>query len=197
MADRLRGEPSAMGIRVWTFRDLLTGVLAILAIIIVFVTAGGYAPAAWLPRAPPVVIEAIPHVNILLSLASLVTIAYGWRAIRMGKIAQHQRAMLTAAGLFLAFLVLYLYRLTVLGGPADFEGARMIYRFVYLPVLTVHIGLAIVCIPLVFDALALGLTVSPGDLRRTRHPRVGRLAATLWILTYSFGIAVYFLLYWL
>lgn len=178
-------------------RDAITGMLATVAVLTVLIVAGGYAPAGFLPAASDELIALIPHVNVVISLVAIATITFGWTAIRLGSIAMHRRAMLAATGLFALFLILYLYRLAILGGPTGYDGSVTIYRFVYLPVLTLHIGLAIICIPLLFDAIALGLTVPIRRLPRTRHPRVGRIAAALWILSFSLGIVVYLLLYWI
>ena len=132
----------------------------------------------------------------MISLVAIGTIAVGWAAIRQGRVTRHRNAMVLAVGLFAVFLILYLYRLTMLGGPTGFDGSVTVYQYVYLPILTLHIGLAVVCIPLVFDAIALAITVPTEDLSKTRHPRVGRFAASLWIISYSLGITVYLLLYW-
>lgn len=171
--------------------------LAIVSVAIVLTVAGGQVPADWVPHASDRAIGAIPHANVLLSLGAIGVIAYGWRAIRNGDIARHRRAMLIATALFATFLVLYLYRLTVLGGPTGFDGGALLYAYVYLPVLGLHIALAIICIPLLYDALALGLTVPERELPGTRHPTVGRLAAALWIVSFALGIVVYLLLYWI
>lgn len=177
-------------------RDLGTGVLATVAIAVVFAAAGGRIPSHWLPEAPAWVIAAIPHVNAVLSVSAILTIAAGWRTARRGAIDRHRAAMGLAVFLFGGFLVLYLYRLVILGGPTPFDGSMVVYRFVYLPLLAIHILLAVVCIPLVFDALALAITTPRQKLPRTRHPTVGRLAATLWIISFALGLGVYLLLYW-
>lgn len=69
------------------------------------------------------------------------------------------------------------------------------YQFVYLPLLAVHIFLAVVCVPLVYYALLLASAYSPAELRQTSHGRIGRYAATLWLVSFSLGIAVYVLLH--
>lgn len=186
-----------MGIADARPRDAVTGLASALALAVVFAAAGGRIPPRWLPNASDRVITTIPHVNVAISVAAILTILSGWRAIRRGDIRRHKRAMVGATLLFAAFLVLYLYRLVLLGGPADFDGPAHVYRFVYLPVLTVHIVLAVIAVPLVFDALALASTTPVGRLGRTRHPRIGRVAATLWIVAFALGIVVYLLLYWL
>lgn len=178
-------------------RDLVTGILSAVAVVVVFAVAGGLVPTAHVPAAPRAVIRAIPHVNAVISLAAIVAIATGWRAIRAGNVDRHRRAMLAAIALFVLFLSFYLYRLAVLGGPTDFEGPRVVYRFVFLPVLAVHVLLAVICIPLVVDTAALGLAIPVDRLGRTRHPRVGRIAASLWLVSFSLGLVVYALLYWL
>ena len=61
----------------------------------------------------------------------------------------------------------------------------------------VHIGLAIICIPLLYDALALALTTPTDTLHETRHPKVGTAAALLWLISFGLGIIVYLLLYWI
>ena len=96
--------------------------------------------------------------------------------------------------LFVAFLVLYLYRVSLVG-PAPFPGPDSVYQFVYLPVLAIHILLAIVCIPLLYYVLLLALTHDVAELPATNHPRVGRVAASLWQISFALGIVVYLLLY--
>jgi len=96
----------------------------------------------------------------VLSAIAIGTITVGWRAIRRGEIDRHRAAMVLLFGLFASFLALYLYRLTVTGGPQDFPGPAAVEQFVYLPILAVHILLAIVCIPLVYYALLLARSPS-------------------------------------
>lgn len=179
-----------------TRRDLVTAFLSFLAVAIVFAAAGGRIPPSFLPRALDPVISAIPHVNVVISLVAIGTIVAGWRSARAGRIKMHRNAMVISAGLFALFLILYLYRLTMLGGPTPFDGSESLYRFVYVPLLGIHILLAVVCVPLIMDALALGLTTPINQLPRTRHPAIGRAGAPLWILSFVLGIGVYLLLYW-
>jgi putative membrane protein len=61
--------------------------------------------------------------------------------------------------------------------------------------LAVHIVLSVVSVPVVLYALVLGLTHSPAELREeTPHRRVGRIAASAWILSLSLGVVTYLLL---
>jgi putative membrane protein len=173
----------------------LTGVLTAVSLALVFGAALGYIPATVVPEAPGWVVDAIPHVNAAISASAIVTIALGWHWIRAGRVERHRVAMIASTVLFVGFLVLYLYRLTLLGGPEPFPGPETVYRFVYLPLLGVHILLAVVCIPLLYYVLLLAATRSVRELRRTAHARVGRVAASLWLISFALGIAVYALLH--
>lgn len=169
------------------------GVLAIASLAVVFAAALGVVPAA-LPRAPDTVLSTIPHVNAAVSLLAIVTIGSGWRAIRRGRIRRHRTLMLVSFVLFGVFLALYLYKV-ILEGPAPFPGPRTVYRFVYLPLLIGHVGLAMITLPLLYYVLLLGLTRPPAAIRTTLHPRVGRVAAALWLVSFALGIVVYLMLY--
>ncbi|PSQ05449.1 DUF420 domain-containing protein [Halobacteriales archaeon QS_5_68_33] len=172
----------------------VSGVLSVLALGLVFAAALRVIPEWLLPRAPDAVIAAIPHLNAVVSVAAIGTILVGVRAIRRGDVTRHRRAMLATTGLFTVFLVGYLYRVA-LEGPTPFEGPPVVEQFVYYPLLGIHVLLAIVCVPLVIYALVLATTHSVSELPETRHPTVGRAAASLWLVSFVLGTAVYLLLY--
>jgi putative membrane protein len=173
---------------------LVTAVLSVVSIGVVFAAAGRRIPEAVLPPVPESVLAAVPHVNAVISVAAIVTIALGVRAIRNGDVTTHRRAMLASFGLFVAFLVLYLTKVAI-AGPTSFTGPGWVETFVYYPVLAIHIVLAVVTIPLVYHALLLAATHDVAELRGTAHPRVGRLAAAGWLVSFSLGVVVYALLY--
>jgi len=172
----------------------VAGTLSAVALGLVFAVVGGVVPPSLLPRASPAVLEAIPTLNAVVSLTAIVTISLGVRAARAREFDSHRRYMLASTGLFGAFLVMYLYRLTLLG-TTDFGGPAAVERFVYFPVLAVHILLAIVCVPLVVYVLTLAATRPIADLFDTAHRRIGRIAATLWLVSFALGVLVYVLLY--
>ena len=172
----------------------LTAFLSVVSLAAVFGAVGGVVPPSVLPQAPKAAVDAIPHVNAVLSTAALVTIPLAVRAVRQGRIGRHRALMVTTFGLFAAFLVLYLYRLTLRETTA-FSGPETVYRFVYLPTLGVHILLAIVCIPLLYYVALLALTRPIPTIRESLHPRVGRVAASLWFVSFLLGDVVYLLLY--
>ncbi len=175
--------------------SVLTGVLTAVSLALVFGAVGGAIPQSIVPTPPEWVITAIPHLNVAISLTAIVTISLAWRAIRRGDVRRHQLLMMTSVVLFVAFLVFYLYRLIVIGGSASFPGPATVERFVYLPILGIHILLAVVCIPLLYYILLLALSRPVADLRETSHARVGRIAASLWLISFALGVVVYVMLY--
>lgn len=172
----------------------MTALLSVVSLALVFGAALGTIPSTLLPRAPETVLAVIPHLNTALSLLALAVIGGGWRAIRRGNVQRHRKAMVAGLVLFATFLALYLYRI-VLEGPKDFVGPAAVEQFVYFPVLAIHVLLAVVCIPLLYYVLLLAVTRPIADLRETLHPRVGRVAASLWLTSFALGIVVYLLLY--
>lgn len=171
-----------------------TVALTAVSLALVFGAVGGAIPAEILPRVSGDLLAAIPAVNAALSTAAIATIALGWLSIRRGSVARHRSLMLLSTALFGTFLVLYLYRI-VLRGTTAFGGPDAVYRFVYLPVLAIHVLLAIAAIPPVYYALLLAGTRPASEIPTTNHARVGRVAATLWLITFALGDVVYLLLY--
>ncbi|PSQ00463.1 DUF420 domain-containing protein [Halobacteriales archaeon QS_4_70_19] len=172
----------------------VTAVLSVVSLALVFAAALGAVPAGLLPRAPDAVLDAIPPVNAVISLVAIGTIVGGWRAIRRGDARRHARLMVASFALFATFLVLYLYRVALLG-PTEFPGPAVVEQFVYLPVLGIHVLLAIVCVPLLYYVLLVAATRPTSEVYGSLHPRVGRVAASLWLVSFSLGIVVYALLY--
>jgi len=82
-----------------------------------------------------------------------------------------------------------------LEGPTDFAGPAAVETYVYLPLLAIHILLAIVAIPAVYYTLLLAASYPVSELGRTNHPRAGKLAASLWLISFTLGVVVYAMLY--
>jgi len=185
-----------MGLRARARRHVpaLTAVLSVAALALVFGAATGAIPVSLLPPANDALIAAVPHANAAISVLAIASIAAGWRFVRRGEIRKHRAAMVTSFGLFAAFLGLYLYRVALVG-PQPFGGPGAVERFVYLPVLAVHILLAILAVPFVFHALLLASTRSVEEIPGTRHRTVGRIAASLWLISFGLGLVVYALLH--
>ncbi|GAA0722759.1 putative membrane protein [Halorubrum trapanicum] len=174
--------------------SVLTAVASVAALALVFAAVGGVVPSSLLPRASDAVLAAIPHFNAAVSATAIATILLGWRAISRGNVERHRNLMVTSFALFAAFLGAYLYRLIHVG-TTEFPGPEIVYSYLYLPFLAIHILLAIVCIPFVFHALFLAATRPFEDLYETRHAQVGLVGAVLWLVSFTMGIGVYLLLY--
>ena len=172
----------------------VTAVLSLVSLALVFGAAMQAIPTSVVPHAPDSVLSAIPHVNAVLSLAAICTITLGWRWIRAGEVGRHRAAMGASTVLFATFLGLYLYRV-LLEGPTDFAGPEAVGTYLYAPLLAIHILLAIVCVPLLYYVLLLAATRPVSEIPLTDHPRIGRVAATLWITSFALGVVVYLLLY--
>ena len=172
----------------------LTALLSAISLALVFVVVLQAVPAWALPPASETLVAVIPPLNAAISAVAIVVITSAWRAIRQGNVARHRAGMLVGVVLFVTFLVLYLYRVAH-EGPTAFPGPETVYRFVYLPILAIHMLLAIVTIPLLYYVLLLAGTRSIPEIRTSNHPQVGRVAVSLWLVSVSLGIVVYGLLY--
>lgn len=137
----------------------------------------------------------------VVNTLALLTLLLGLRFIRHGRIRRHRAAMLTAFGLILVFLVLYLWKVgggfeksIVIAESAPLGVYAGIVRAVYLIMLAIHIILSVVAVPVVLHAVVLGLTHEPAELPGTAHPRVGRVAVAAWSLSLFLGVVTYLLL---
>ena len=135
---------------------------------------------------------ALSHAVAVVNVATIGCLVAGWYWIRTGAVRRHRAAMLSAFGLILLFLVLYLTRVGG-GGTKHFVGPETATA-VYLVALGIHIVLSIVAVPLVLYVLVLGLTHTPVELHGTRHAALGRLAAGTWILSLVLGLLAYVML---
>lgn len=173
--------------------EMLAGALTIISLFVIFAAVLELVPGRLLPRSDPL-LSAIPHVNVALSLSAIGTITIGLWAIRENNVRLHRRAMLASTVLFGCFLGLYLYRVAILG-PTPFAGPDFVRMFVFYPLLFIHVTFAIICLPFLYLALLLAWTTPVDQLHQTSHPRVGRIAAFLWVVSFTLGICIYVLLH--
>ncbi|MBI4279076.1 MAG: DUF420 domain-containing protein [Armatimonadetes bacterium] len=168
----------------------------------VVITAAAYAALGFaLTRRPPAhlapalaqVVALLPHVIAVINTAALACLLLGWRAVRRGDVGAHRRYMLAATALISAFLVLYVTRVS-LGGVKAFPGPRDVYRYLYLPALSIHVLLSILSVPPVVYNVVVGLTHDVAAIPQTRHPGVGRVAVRLWGVSLALGLLVYVML---
>ena len=134
----------------------------------------------------------LSHVIAVVNALTVISLLIGWYSIRSAEVTRHRAAMISAFGLILLFLVLYLTRVGG-GGTKHFVGPDLVTG-AYQVMLGIHILLSIVAVPLVVYALVLGLTRKPAELRATRHAQVGRVAAASWLLSLLLGLVTYIML---
>lgn len=170
-----------------------TAVLSVIGYALVIGTFLGLVPAVVFPELSLQQVNSLADAIAVVNTIATVTLLAGWYWIRQDEIAKHRFAMGAGFGMILLFLVLYLTKIGG-GGTKEFVGPTLPY-YAYLAMLFVHIVLSIVAVPVVLYALVLGLTHTPRELRtETSHRRVGRIAATAWILSLALGVVTYLLL---
>ncbi len=131
---------------------------------------------------------ALALADVVLTSASLVCMLRGYAAIRLRRVDRHRRWMLLALAAASLFTVSFVVRYAqfgrspfVLGGPI---------RAFYLVVWFSHEPVAVVSVPLVLAAAALGLR---GAFEP--HREVARLALPVWVYASLSGVLVYLLVY--
>ena len=168
----------------------VTVVLTVVSVLLVFAATLERIPEWLLPDAPSWVFDVIPHLNAALAVFALVAMAHGFMAIQRRDIRTHRRSMLLALAAFGAFLVLYLYNVALMG-PGEFPGPDHIRLYVYIPVLIIHIGLAVICLPLLYYVILLAVTRPLSAIPDTNHALVARPALVLWAISFLLGLVIY------
>lgn len=138
-------------------------------------------------------VNTLSHLTAVINAVTTVLLVLGWYWIKVGEIEKHRAAMSSAFVSIMLFLVVYLVRVGGGSGEKSFVGPDLI-TYAYLIMLAIHIVLSIVSVPVVLYALILGTTHTPAELRETAHARVGRIAASAWILSLVLGVVTYLLL---
>jgi putative membrane protein len=150
-----------------------------------------------LPIYPKIGLETVNMLSDAIAVINTVAttcLVLGWYAIRQGDVDRHRQFMGAAFGLILVFLVLYLLK-TGGGGTKEIALDPGVTYYAYLAMLAIHILLSIVSVPVVLYAILLGVTHTPRELRtETPHRRVGRIAASAWIVSLSLGVVTYLML---
>jgi putative membrane protein len=169
----------------------LTVVLSVVGFLLVVGTFAGWLDGVY-PSLSEGQVKFLAHLIAAINTTALLSLVAGVYFIRNREIERHRGAMVLAFTLILAFLVVYLLKV---GGGFERElVAGDAVRLVYLVMLAIHILLSIVSMPLVVYVVLLGLSHSPAELTETRKARVGRLAASAWILSLFLGVVTYLML---
>jgi uncharacterized membrane protein YozB (DUF420 family) len=130
----------------------------------------------------------LPTLNAALNATSAVLLLLGWGLILRRKVDAHRRAMLSAFGCSIVFLVSYLvYHFEV--GSVKFQGTGTV-RTVYFAVLLTHTVLA-AAVPFL-----AAITLSRALARRfDHHKRIARWTLPIWLYVSVTGVVVYWMLY--
>src|SRR5260221_3945093 len=129
----------------------------------------------------------LPRLNALLNGLSAAALCAGLYFIKHKNVRTHRASMLVAFGFSSLFLVSYIVT-HALRGDTHFPGIGTA-RTVYLSILTSHILLSIVALPLVLSALYFALSG-----RFLRHRRLARVTFPIWLYVSVTGVVVFELL---
>ena len=133
-------------------------------------------------------VQDLPAVNATLNLTAAVCLLFGYTWIRQGRIHAHKRAMLSAFGCSMAFLVSYLvYHFQV--GSVRFQGTGTVRTF-YLTLLATHTVLAATVPFLASVTLYRALRD-----QISRHRKLARVTLPIWLYVSVTGVVIYWMLY--
>jgi putative membrane protein len=162
---------------------------------IIAISAVASAFLAWLVYYhPPVDVAGthfafLPSLDALLNALCSVFLIMGFRFIRRRQIVAHRNSMFGAFIVSSVFLVAYVTN-HILHGDMLFPKAYPTARFIYLWVLlTPHILLATICLPMILITFFLSLTE-----RFPAHKKLARWTFPIWLYVSVSGVIVYAML---
>jgi putative membrane protein len=129
-----------------------------------------------------------PALNAALNLTCFVFLMMGRAAIARGDVALHRKRMLSAFTASAVFLVSYVLRWATTGTHV-YPGHGW-DRTIYIAVLSSHMVLAIVLVPLVIAALRRALR---GEF--VAHKKLVKFTWPIWVYVSVTGVVVYLMLY--
>jgi putative membrane protein len=132
--------------------------------------------------------ELLPLIDSILIAISGISVITGFILIKRKNIHFHKYAMLNATVFAALFLVVYVTRYLLYGDTA-FTGDGWI-RAVYLIILSSHIFLSIVIMPMVLITLYRAFT-----RQFEKHRRIARFTVPIWIYVVATGWIIYLMLY--
>jgi putative membrane protein len=129
-------------------------------------------------------LRSLPLVNAVLNSLCTIALVTGFLFIRARKIAKHRAAMFTAFFFSSIFLVSYLVNFT-LHGETKFNRLSAWWPF-YWKLLTSHIILSVIALPLILITFFLSLTG-----RFPAHRKLARWTFPIWLYVSVTGVIVY------
>ena len=129
----------------------------------------------------------LPALNAILNGLAATSLLIGYTFIRARRIQAHRTAMITAFLFSTLFLVSYIAHHALHGDVRYPVHAAL--RMVYLPLLTSHIILAVVALPLVLVTFFFSLSG-----RIPQHRKVARWTFPLWLYVSITGVVTWAML---
>lgn len=129
-------------------------------------------------------ISAIPHVNAVLNSLTVVLLWVARSQVKAGNTEAHKKTMIATLAVSALFLALYVtYHFS--GGFAKFGGEGLV-RWVYFPILIIHVIGAVIIVPLVPMAVMYALKG-----QRDKHKKIVQFTWPLWFFVAVSGVVVY------
>lgn len=132
----------------------------------------------------------LPALNASLNGLATVLLTAGFILIKQGRMNAHRACMVSAFSVSVVFLITYVLHKILVKGVHTAFGGEGIIRTVYYVMLTSHIILAIVIVPLVLITLRHAIAG-----RLIVHRKWARWTFPLWYYVSVTGVLVYFFLY--
>ncbi|HEY3707129.1 MAG TPA: DUF420 domain-containing protein [Terracidiphilus sp.] len=129
----------------------------------------------------------LPAMNAVLNGASATALLIGFLFIRSRKIDAHRRSMITAFGFSTLFLIGYIAH-HALHGDVRYP-LHAAYRGPYLSLLTSHIVLSALALPMILITFFLSLT-----RRFPQHRKLARWTFPIWLYVSVTGVITYVML---
>jgi len=133
-------------------------------------------------------IQDLPLINACLNGLATIFLILGFVFIKKGNKESHKKCMISAFVTSALFLTCYLiYHFST--GATSFDKAHW-FRPIYLVILSTHVVLAVVILPLIFMTFSRALKA-----RYELHKKIARWTWPLWMYVSITGVLIYLLLY--
>jgi putative membrane protein len=165
-------------------RIILRMVYAITAVVVVLVVALHYIPR---PAVMPEFARHLPKLNAIINATCTILLGVSFLCIRRKKIAAHKKLNLAAFVLSTVFLLSYVAYHAV--APSTLFPKANPWRPVYLFILSSHILLAMIVLPLVLMSFYRGL-----QNQIELHRKIVRWSFPIWLYVTSTGVVVYLMI---
>lgn len=142
--------------------------------------------------------------DVTLSTETIVVVAFvmGWRFARRHQGHKHQKAMLVATVLVIAWLAMYVAQ-QMIAGLSGFDGPEMVKYVVYLPTIIFHSLVSTLAVLLSGYQIYSGFRwsrVQGGDKvlagrGATRHRRLGKVTLLSYLMSIVTAYMIYFMLF--